>query len=555
MSRADQKIAAGLAAFHKGDYSSVRAILSGIKHPQALHILGLSEKRLENFERAARILEKAARLDPKNHEIANNQGLNARAMGDMDAAKRHLQRALRLKPDFLSAAKSLGRTYTDLKEWETAADVYGAASALAPGDPALIYGSALCALELGKAETCEAALTPLIQNNPQAHFYFIRGRARLEIGDMEGGTADLETSWQMRHDALLLKTLAGTYWMQGARDEFEQLLHSAPYELILTVIDLIRESGNHGEALARWEGMDGALQETPDALALKALIQREQGDGPGALEAALAAHAKVPDNPGITDMLIAAHLMCGEAGRALAHARRMRELQPLAQHWIAHEAQALALLGEPYAEELLNVEKLIRAYELPVPQGYGSIDVFNADFVAALERHRKYITHPLDQSLRNGAQTVRDLTAIDEPAIKAYVAALDAPIREYLAGIGRDTSHPLTARNKGGYRFNGMWSVALAGEGYHVNHVHPEGWVSSAYYAAVPDETLSGESRAGWIKFGEPPFATIPPSSPLKWVQPKAGLLVLFPSYMWHGTEPISKAALRVTAPFDLLPE
>ncbi len=555
MSTTGQKIAAGFAAFQKGDYGNARKILSGIKHPQALHILGLSEKRLENYDRAAQLLDKAARLDPKNHEIANNQGLNARAMGDMDAAKLHFQRALRLKPDFLSAAKSLGRTLTDLKEWEAAAEMYRAAGMLAPGDSTIVYGRALCALELGNAETCEAALTPLIQNDPQAHYYFIRGRARLEMDDMEGGTADLEASWQMRPDALILKTLAGTYWMQGMRNRFDQLLQAAPYELNLTVIDLIRESGNHEEALTRWAGMDRALQATPDALALKALIKRERGDGPGALEAALAAHKQAPDTPGIADMLIAAHLMCGDAEKALTQARRMRALQPLAQHWIAHEAQALALLAEPIADELLDVERLVRAYELPVPDGYESLEAFNADFVEALARHRRYITHPLDQSLRNGAQTVRDLTAIDEPAIKAYVAALDAPIRQYLAEIGRAQDHPLTARNTGNYRFNGMWSVALAGQGYHVNHVHPEGWVSSAYYAAVPDETLGGQTRAGWIKFGEPPFATLPPSAPLKWVQPKPGLLVLFPSYMWHGTEPISKAALRVTAPFDLLPK
>ena len=555
MSTTEQKIAAGYAAFQKGDYGSARKILAGLKHPQALHILGLSEKRLEDFDRAAQLLEKAARLDPKNHEIANNQGLNARAMGDMDAAKLHFHRALRLKPDFLSAAKSLGRTLTDLKEWEAAADVFQTAAKLAPGDAGVIYGRALCALELGEAEACEAALTALIQNDPQAHFYFIRGRARLEMDDIEGGTADLEASWQMRPDALILKTLAGTYWMQGARDKFDLLLQTAPYELSLTVIDLIRESGDLEAALVRWREMDRALQATPNALALKALIRREQGDGQGALKAALAAHAQAPDAPGIADMLIVAHLMCGEAGKALAHARRMRALQPLAQHWIAHEAQALALLGEPIADELLDVERLVRAYQLPVPDGYESIEAFNADFVEALARHRRYITHPLDQSLRNGAQTARDLTAIDEPAIKAYVAALDTPIRQYLADIGRSQDHPLTARNSGDFEFNGMWSVALAGQGYHVNHVHPEGWVSSAYYAAVPQETLNGHSRAGWIKFGEPPFATIPPSGPLKWVQPKAGLLVLFPSYMWHGTEPISKAALRVTAPFDLLPK
>ena len=555
MSAIEQKVAAGYAAFQKGDYEAVRAALTGLKHPQALHILGLAEKRLSNFDAAAQILSQAAKLDPQNHEIANNQGLNARVMKDMDAAKVHFKRALQLKPGFLTAAKSLARTLTDLRDWEEASPAFDHVEALAPGDPVSIYGRALCALELGEAERSEALLTPLIASDPQVHYHFIRGRARLEMDDVSGGTEDLEASWQIQPSALILKTLAGTYWMQGERGKFERFLDTAPPDLALTIIGLVRESGDLDDALERWRALADPVRTMPDALGLKALILREQGNGPAALEAALAAHALAPDDLGITDMLIAAHLMCGEPRPALEQARRMRTRAPLAQHWIAHEASALRLLGGEGAGDLLDVDHLVRAYDLPVPEGYTDITDFNAAFISALDRHRCYSVHPLDQSLKNGSQTVRDLTGIDEPAIKAYVAALDEPIRQYMADIGRDPAHPLTARNTGAYRFNGMWSIALAGQGHHVNHVHPEGWISSAYYAAVPEETRSGEGHAGWIKFGEPPFATQPESPPLKWVQPEAGKLVLFPSYMWHGTHPISDDAVRVTAPFDLLPD
>ena len=30
---------------------------------------------------------------------------------------------------------------------------------------------------------------------------------------------------------------------------------------------------------------------------------------------------------------------------------------------------------------------------------------------------------------------------------------------------------------------------------------------------------------------------------------------IFFPSYMWHGVEPFESEDVRVTAPFDLLPE
>jgi len=70
-----------------------------------------------------------------------------------------------------------------------------------------------------------------------------------------------------------------------------------------------------------------------------------------------------------------------------------------------------------------------------------------------------------------------------------------------------DNTHPLHRRKRKGYRLTGAWSVHLKGEGFHVNHVHPEGWISSAFYVDVPKDTTNREDKAGWIAFGKPPFA------------------------------------------------
>jgi hypothetical protein len=42
---------------------------------------------------------------------------------------------------------------------------------------------------------------------------------------------------------------------------------------------------------------------------------------------------------------------------------------------------------------------------------------------------------------------------------------------------------------------------------------------------------------------------------PRRLVQPEVGTLVLFPSYMWHGTVPFESAEPRITVAFDLLPD
>ena len=37
------------------------------------------------------------------------------------------------------------------------------------------------------------------------------------------------------------------------------------------------------------------------------------------------------------------------------------------------------------------------------------------------------------------------------------------------------------------------------------------------------------------------------------WIQPEPGMLVLFPSYMWHGTAPFFSDETRLTCAFDLV--
>ena len=80
------------------------------------------------------------------------------------------------------------------------------------------------------------------------------------------------------------------------------------------------------------------------------------------------------------------------------------------------------------------------------------------------------------------------------------------------------------------------------------------GWISSCYYVAVPDAAKDESARQGWIKFGEPSFDVALKNPVRRAIQPVPGRLVLFPSYMWHGTIPFRDAAARTTIAFDVVP-
>ena len=78
--------------------------------------------------------------------------------------------------------------------------------------------------------------------------------------------------------------------------------------------------------------------------------------------------------------------------------------------------------------------------------------------------------------------------------------------------------------------------------------------VAFSYYVALPDAVDDAEGKQGWIKFGEP-FFDAGFSEPIRrLVQPRVGTLVLFPSYMWHGTVPFRSDQTRTTIAFDVIP-
>jgi uncharacterized protein (TIGR02466 family) len=236
---------------------------------------------------------------------------------------------------------------------------------------------------------------------------------------------------------------------------------------------------------------------------------------------------------------IEADLALGRAEQAARRAEALSEANPDDHYVTALKAATWRLAGDARIGELYDYDRLVRTYRIEPPEGWSSLETYLADLERALDRLHGPLTHPIGQSLRGGSQTQRSLLDYPDPEIKALVQAIDAPVRRHIAALGEE----------GDYDFSGAWSVRLSPRGYHENHVHPEGWLSSAFYIRLPEE----KGREGWIKFGEPGTPTSPPLEPGHWIRPEPGMLVLFPSYIWHGTAPFSSDETRLTCAFDLV--
>lgn len=518
-----QNIDAGRTAIERGDFADACRLLANIEHAEASYLLGFARQ----------------------------------CSGQYDAAEYAYRHAIELQPTLAHASTALGRLLIDLERFADAAPVYDRLLGITPDNLSARYNGAIAQLGLGHAESAEQTFDALIrEGNDRPEIRFMRGRARLELGNVAAALEDLRIAHLSQPTPYSLGALASALWMLGERKAFDELLARSLQnsQLLAKAADLVRQSGQAERAVTVLETAreSQSLDANGFAVLTQAYLDLENASAAAAV--ARDGIAVDPGNRSLTASLASALLMLGEAQETLDIVLPMRGAEANGQHWIAYEATALRMLGDARYDDLVDMERFVRPYQLPVPEGFDTIEDFNEAFLAALDQWQNYDHEPLDQTLRSGSQTTRDLTSIDDPVIKAYIHALDTPIREYMRAVGSGPDHPLTLRNTGEYRIAGSWSVRLHGGGRHINHVHPEGWISSAYYVAVPDDVEDATGKAGWIKFGEPPFATEPPTPPQKWVKPAAGVLVLFPSFLWHGTAPIHDQSTRVTAPFDVVP-
>jgi hypothetical protein len=240
--------------------------------------------------------------------------------------------------------------------------------------------------------------------------------------------------------------------------------------------------------------------------------------------------------------------------KALKMAEGLHRLDPTDGNAIAMQADALRMLGNPRYRDLLDYGSLVRAESIDVPHGWPDLDTYLAELTSDLECSHTLHAHPIGNSLRQGSQVELSPARSPVASIRAFPQAIDGPIRRYMQALGSRRG-PMRKRNTGNYQLSGMWSVRLRPQGFHVNHYHPQGWISSACYLHLPP-ALGNQGGEGWLKFGEPAFQTPTPLGPEYFIKPEPGLLALFPSYMWHGTVPFSgvPADTRLTIAFDLVP-
>ncbi|HME39237.1 MAG TPA: tetratricopeptide repeat protein [Steroidobacteraceae bacterium] len=590
------------ALLQAGQFRTAQAELEAIvdanpKFVEGLRLLAGTKQALGDAAAAEKLLRQALNLEPSWTPTLATLGELLLTSGRTGEAESLLLRAAAGSPPFPRAALLLARYYNDMgrpaqalnvaaplcvsgkADAELAAQHIAALAALGRQDEAIagyrrivaaapdnLAAAHALAIALGMAnqhaEAARIAQQTLTRGHRSAALYNTHARSLIAQGDLERAEAALRDSVQL--DPHLIEAhnnLAKLVWMRTgdiaqATATLDRALQTfADDDALWAAKAAIVQGAGNSRAAYACLASQASRPQAPPMLLVRAGLAALEFDPAAALGLAERALCAVPANAAARTLLAAAQLGIGDARGALPHCEALLANSPDDQYLIALQTTALRLLGDARYARLCDYERLVLRQQLDAPPPWPDVASFIADLKVSLNRMHDPHGHPLlFQSLRHGTETTFDLARSEDPVIVALFKSFAAPIHRYLEHVGQGTD-ALRRRNHGGWRFNGSWSVRLRTSGYHANHVHPRGWLSSACYIELPDCMADARSEAGILTFGEPGIATTPALSAEYSVRPSVGMLVLFPSYFWHGTVPFTGDQPRLTVAFDVVPD
>lgn len=486
------------------------------QHTGRDQLAGIARAALESGRETAvlPLLKRAVDSAPGDPVLWQWKGILERALDDHAEAVQSFEKAAVLAPEDASIANGLART--SLEAGLPAVELFERALQLDSSNGLAYLGLNAARIAEGRSDEAERDLVRLLERSP---------------GFLDG-----------HHQLAQLRA------QQGLRDRaFESIgraveahpgeigLRQAHLRLLLAGEDF---EGLHSQFLrARSDGF--AL---PDIAGFGFISASEIGD------AALADEllGSIPLG-GISPAWIARHLLRNERVEEAAALVDREIAGPNSAEMWTYAETVWRLKDDTRLAWLAGHAPLVSVFDLePELEAIPTLpDVLRAIH----ERSGQY----LDQSVRGGTQTDGHLFSRIDPEIRAVRSMMSRAVDLYLERLADlPEDHPQKPPSAApALRFAGSWSVRLSGGGFHTSHVHPLGWISSAFYVRVPERSGADDAQAGWLSLGVPPEILGLGLEATQTIEAKPGRLVLFPSWMWHGTRSFGEGE-RLSIAFDV---
>ncbi|MBT0584859.1 putative 2OG-Fe(II) oxygenase [Alteromonas oceanisediminis] len=558
---------------------------SGLCFLGALRFTGRVEKAQTGYV-------KLLRRFPNAPPILNSYGNALVDNGDTSLAIRQFKQALRIDANFVDALINLGRVQAIQKQYELALKSYQNADRIKPNNMLIRLGIADAMRELGNNQRALAIYSELLQQpsglqNPRLVLNMVKsyrvqqdypaaitlltsaiavqpGNAELHstVAAMYALVKSFEQSRQHYLSALELAPdninvhveYAHFAWQQNDAEAFTPLvnaLHAQEHHQALwqAALNLLLNAEQYELVRPLTEKARSLFPQSSPMYLYSARLARLSGnlkEAQAYIEQAMQREGK-PSSSVIENERGYIALASSDGKHAETIYRRLIQREPDNQGWWTLLSTAIKLQNKH--------EDYVRLCDYRQVFCASIVNDRPTDFlpalVAKLDELHSDTQHPIGQSLRNGSQTFEDIFDDPDPTIQSLKDWISATATAFVAAQQRDKKHPFLVHAQKQPRYTGSWSVNLRCGGFHTSHFHPQGWLSGVFYVDVPSAV--DEGGEGWLQFGRPEIEQLSLDADYA-IKPQAGMLALFPSFMWHGTRAFTQQGRRLTIAFDMIP-
>ncbi len=568
------------------------------RSPEVLNLMALIKIASGDNVQAEQYFEQSLGINPAQPQVLSKFGNFLMSLGRLESAENHCKQAVRLQPTFLDAQLNYIRCLSRRGLHEEAVEAARNAIEIIPNNVRLYTTLGVCLKESGSLEKALVSYDQALSIDPNDFFALHnkgvalrmlqrpnkalecydqilakgaevatlrmnRGCALYDAGRIAEAEEELCLAIRLSPEFFdAHRTVNKLYWEHGDDEKFlrsyEVCIDAVPESVGLRMeyaVHLV-QAGRDGEAEQVIQKAVNDLGEHHSFLHTLGSLAAYRADYEKAKSYYFDAISEAPEMPRYRLDMANMQIREDDYAGAMDQVDVAEKYIPDNQEVWAYKGICWRLQGDDRYHWLNDYDRFVQAKVMDTPAGYDNFEHFMHELRTELIAQHKTGRHPLDQSVRYGTQTTSFLLNAPIKVIQDYKLMLERRVREYLASLPDDPTHPFLRRKRGGFVFSGSWSVRLKNHGYHVNHIHPEGWMSGPTYIEVPKVVRSDDpSRGGWVKFGETCLDLGPSKEYVaKAVCPEPGLIAFFPSYVWHGTYPFESDEHRMTTPCDIMP-
>lgn len=317
-------------------------------------------------------------------------------------------------------------------------------------------------------------------------------------------------------------------------------------ETALNLVDALAASGGRGEAETLVRQILHAQPRNLRAANQLGLLRETAGDFKGAVAAMRGLFDPAAPNHALGINLARVLIRAGEAQDALAVCSPLIDTQPSVTTPLALALAAYESLGQMHERDgLMALDRFVSVHDIAAAPGFADRAQFNAALVAELRAHHSLTFEPEGLVTRQGRQSA-DLAEAQTPALRALAAIAKDHLAAALDGFAaQPADHPFLHALPAQWTLT-LWGTILQPGGEVGAHIHAPNWLSGVYYPEF-------EGQDGAFAIGVLPTELGGGGSPVV-KTPRAGRMILFPSYLWHGTLPFGGDRDRISFAFDLVP-